>query len=287
MFKPNCVAGVIAPEILLKSDKVRKHMQGILKENIFSYLKKSNAIYSLNSFSAGRFFIESTKPNEIIAVLSKCFGIHAMALAQNFVCDKEKDIFDFIFKKGVEVSEKEISSSFAVRCKSYFGDVSASEVERELGGKVLENNPKLKVNLSNPNKTLHCIVFKDKIYFYFNEERAAGGMPVGSQGTAALICNKNKSDCKSIAFSILKQGCNLCVFNPSKVDLSNLEEWNVFRPLKECSLNVIQKQLFEEKVKAVFSCANTLKEAESDSKLLKAKVFSPFICVKISTPFSD
>jgi len=66
--------------------------------------------------------------------------------------------------------------------------MTSMELERHLGGVVLEKNPNLKVDLYNPQTLVNIEVrVNKKCYIYTNLLPCAGGLPLGSGGKALLL----------------------------------------------------------------------------------------------------
>ena len=64
--------------------------------------------------------------------------------------------------------------------------MDSMELNRELGGAVLEAFPEMKVDVHEPDVMLH-VEIREKIYIYSIEIPGPGGMPVGSNGKAMLL----------------------------------------------------------------------------------------------------
>ncbi|MCD8015055.1 MAG: tRNA 4-thiouridine(8) synthase ThiI [Lachnospiraceae bacterium] len=68
--------------------------------------------------------------------------------------------------------------------KSY--PVSSMEVNSELGGRILDAFPGMRVDVHNPELVLH-VEIREKIYIYSKIIPGPGGMPVGTSGRAMLL----------------------------------------------------------------------------------------------------
>ncbi|MCC8045879.1 MAG: tRNA 4-thiouridine(8) synthase ThiI [Clostridiales bacterium] len=68
--------------------------------------------------------------------------------------------------------------------KSY--PIPSMEVNSELGGRILDAFPQLRVDVHNPEITLH-VEIRDMIYVYSKIIPGPGGMPVGTSGRAMLL----------------------------------------------------------------------------------------------------
>ncbi len=64
--------------------------------------------------------------------------------------------------------------------------VSSMEVSSEVGGQVLDAFPDMKVDVHNPQLTIH-VEIRSQIYIYAETIPGPGGMPVGTNGRAQLL----------------------------------------------------------------------------------------------------
>jgi len=275
MFEPNCVVVLLAPELTLKSAAVRAFMQARLKKNILLCLTNKAVPFSKMIFMGGRYLVYSPKPKEVVEVLEKCFGVHALYLAQEIAFSTLKDIQ----RTAAEVSMDSIKEgTFAIRGKSFSKEFSSKKLEEELGGALLDAHPTLKVKLKNPEHELYCLTHKDKAIFYFKEVPAARGMPLGSQGRAGLIVEgyENK-DLVKLGLLLMKTGCCLITVGTEEREIKELEEWNSFQRIKFAPFERAKEYYSHEGVRAFFSPARTIKEANRDSELVGVKVFAPFL----------
>ena len=275
MFEPNCVVVLLAPELTIKSAAVRAFMQARLKKNILLCLKNKEIPFSKMLFMGGRYLVYSTEPEKAVLVLEKCFGVHALYLAQEttFVT------LDEIAKMAAVVSSDSIKEgTFAIRGKSFTPAFSSKKLEEELGGGLLDAHPSLKVKLKSPEHELFCLTHKNKAIFYFKKLSAAQGMPLGSQGRAGLIVEGyDKKDLVKLGLLLMKTGCCLIIVGSKEVELKELEEWNSYQGLKFASFSRAQEYYSHEGIRGFFSPARTIKEANRDSELVGVKVFAPFL----------
>ena len=104
-------------------------------------------------------------------------------------------------------------------------------------------------------------------------------MPVGVQGTAILYAEKETS-AKKVALQLLKFGCRVSLIENKKVSLdslANISDYNCFIPIKTVTLEEAKSLYSEERARAFFSDATTVKEAEEASEIVGEKVFAPLI----------
>ena len=89
--------------------------------------------------------------------------------------------------------------------KSY--PVESMEVNCELGGRILEAFPGMRVDVHEPEITLH-VEIREKIYIYSKIIPGPGGMPVGTNGKAMLLLSGG-IDSPVAGYMICKRGVKL------------------------------------------------------------------------------
>lgn len=85
--------------------------------------------------------------------------------------------------------------------------MDSMELNRELGGAVLEAFPEMKVDVHEPDVMLH-VEIREKIYIYSIESPGPGGMPVGSNGKAMLLLSGG-IDSPVAGYMIAKRGVKI------------------------------------------------------------------------------
>lgn len=141
---------------------------------------------------------------ECISKISKVFGVHSLCVAHELDKDFEK-----ISEKAVELMQ-DLSGSFKVlsrRSDKNF-PMDSLELSRELGAVILKSNSKLHVDVKQPEHVLN-VEIRDRAYLYQSVIEAVGGMPVGSNGKAALLLSGG-IDSPVAGYMIAKRGVELC-----------------------------------------------------------------------------
>lgn len=277
MEEQSCVIVTIAPEATLKSFHVRKFIEKKLKENI-KVLLKNNLIEIKKIENIGaRYAIETNNNKKAFDLLKKCFGIHYLSFAQKTSYTSLGEISEFAknyfpFNAG----------TFAIKGKSYSKEFNSKKLEEECGGAILEKNRGLKVDLSKPEHTLFCIVSKKTAYFFLEKIVGAKGMPVGSQGTVALICSGKKSE--KLAWLLMQNGCAIKTIGFS---LPKLSEWASFIHIKQVSFDEAKQLFIEQRINGFFTSEIKQEKISGFSEKIGTKVFSPLIIDSYKTPFDD
>jgi thiamine biosynthesis protein ThiI len=231
MLEPNVLLIKPSSSVFLKSERTRLYFLKKLRENIKCALNRNNIEFERLVFARLRMFLYSKDLESCARTLQKVFGLHAVALA-----------YELKFSELEEIVEKAVSffegrfhkhDSFAVDCSRtglhYF---SSQEVERKLGAKIVMKHG-LKVNLKNPDKTLHVEIHNDKAYIYVDEVKCFGGLPTGVEGCVAMLFY-GKEEELAASWLLLRKGCN--IFPIVKGDEKKVKEltellipWNAYR----------------------------------------------------------
>jgi len=165
----------------------RPFFEGCLVKNIKAALKDIGPVAVITA--RGRFFVECPQEHaeEAMARLSRVFGL--ISLSPAMVCERDMPAIE---KMAVELMEERLkrgdAETFRMSCRradKQFG-MDSMEMNRHLGGVILNAFPALKVNLDDADIDLHVEV-REQVYLYTETIQGAGGMPVGSGGKAMLL----------------------------------------------------------------------------------------------------
>ena len=85
--------------------------------------------------------------------------------------------------------------------------MDSMEISSMLGGKLIEAYPELKVDVHEPQVSLHVEV-RNRVYIYSEEVPGPGGMPVGSAGKAVLLLSGG-IDSPVAGYMVSKRGVSL------------------------------------------------------------------------------
>jgi len=132
----------------------------------------------------GRIFVESqAEMDEVIERVTHVFGVHSVCPA----VEMPRDDFEAICAQAVSMMTG-LRGTFKVNArrsdKRYF--MTSPEINMEVGGRILEANSGLKVDVHQPEHVLN-IEIRDQAYLYVRVIPAVGGMPVGTNGNATLL----------------------------------------------------------------------------------------------------
>ena len=124
--------------------------------------------------------------DEVFGRASKVFGITKLCRA----IGAEKDIDSIagvIFERFGDVLESAKSFKVMTRRSDKSFYLTSPEVSAELGGKILERYPRLRVDLDNPEVTVVCEIRGEGAFVHDTAVDGAGGIPVGTSGKALLL----------------------------------------------------------------------------------------------------
>lgn len=142
-----------------------------------------------------------------VELLRRVFGIATINRAA--VCKKE---LDTICQTAAEYLKEQLSAahSFKVECrradKSF--PLNSMQLAAEAGGRLLEAFPRLRVDIHNPELTVHIEVRDYGAYVHCGRTEGAGGMPSGTSGRAAIMLSGG-IDSPVAAYMMAKRGLDL------------------------------------------------------------------------------
>ncbi len=148
----------------------------------------------------------SVDMNEAVEALKQVFGI--VNICPVVKCEKD---MDSIAKTVIEcINDNRMGEkTFKVEAKREDKKfpLNSPQICMELGGKVLEAFPDLKVDVHNPDMVVNVEVRQDA-YVYTKKEKGAGGMPTGTNGRATILLSGG-IDSPVAGYMIAKRGVEL------------------------------------------------------------------------------
>ena len=183
-------------------DALIRQMEYVLKdvEGTFRVTKEQGRIYVQTE---GAFDYEET-----LDALKRVFGIA-------FICPVvicEDDGFEKLAQDVVKYvdhvyPDKDRTFKMHVRRakKTYPG--TSMELNAELGSRILEAYPQMKVDVHDP-QTLITVEIREKIYIYSESIPGPGGMPIGTNGKAMLLLSGG-IDSPVAGYMIAKRGVKI------------------------------------------------------------------------------
>ncbi len=147
--------------------------------------------------------------DEVTRALSCVFGITGICP----VVHVEDEGFDKLSEDVIKYIADEYpdrNKTFKVNCrrarKNY--PMDSQEVNMEMGGRILDAYPEMKVDVHDPDILLTIEIRDDRIYIYSKIIEGPGGMPVGTGGKAMLLLSGG-IDSPVAGYMIAKRGVKL------------------------------------------------------------------------------
>ena len=141
--------------------------------------------------------------DECVRLVTKVFGIYSVSPA----LEMEKDL-DRIAEETVRWMDG-VTGTFKVMCKRSDKrfPLNSQELAVELGGRILDAHPDLKVDVHHPHTEM-WVEIRDHAYLYNTEIMAVGGMPMGTSGKAGLLLSGG-IDSPVAGYQIMRRGVNI------------------------------------------------------------------------------
>lgn len=190
----------------------RPYFERVLYNNIVNALKPYGDITVRKA--EGRYYVENMGDDpRIFDSIAKVFGIISFSPALKV----EKDMgaiqkaAEVVLREAMEASDASRREAFTFKVESRRSDKSfylnSMELSRKVGAYLLKNVPNLKVDVHNPMVTVNVEV-RESAYVYCRIIPCAGGMPVGTNGKAALLLSGG-IDSPVAGWMIAKRGVEL------------------------------------------------------------------------------
>ena len=202
------------PEIMIKSESVRKRFIKVLTGNIRNVLNKHDdtlAVVRHWDYIEVRSKLTENRPH-LIELLQRIPGIH------HFLEVDEKpftDLHDIFEQTLQEVGTQLENKTFCVRVKRKGKhNFSSIEAERYIGGGLNQHIATAKVKLTNPDVTVRIDIEHDKMMLVKARHAGIGGYPIGTQeDVLSLISGGFDSGVSS--YMLIRRGSRVhyCFFN--------------------------------------------------------------------------
>ena len=189
-------------ELSTKKDN-KNYFLNTLKENISKQIENIEITYDY-----GRMFIKCLDNNYdgVINKLKNIFGIHSIVIAYQSSKRDLEDIKTNIIDLLKELDFKTFKVETKRSDKSY--PYKSPEISKIIGGIILKNKDNIKVDVNNPEITIHVEIRKDSSLIYFEEFSGIGGYPVGTLGKGLLMLSGG-IDSPVAGFLSMKRGVKI------------------------------------------------------------------------------
>ena len=191
-------------EVFLKGAN-RPHFLKLLTDNVKRAVKPIDGRVWL---SDSRIYVSDVEDmDECVRRVRKVFGLYSVSPA--IECEKDPDV---IAQQCIEMMKGKRGSFkvYGKRSDKKF-PMNSLEFDAELGGRILESNPHLTVDIHNPQHKLR-VEIRDNCYICCEEIMAVGGLPMGSSGRAALLLSGG-IDSPVAGYCMMKRGVRCCAIH--------------------------------------------------------------------------
>ena len=196
-------------EIAIKG-KNRYLFEDALVAQIRHALKQAEGSFRVTK-EQGRIYVEASEAfdyEEAVEALRRVFGI--VGICPVVILPDEG--FERLAEEAVSYIEKrygDCTKTFKVQTrrarKTY--PKESMEINAELGGRILERFPGMKVDVHQPELTLY-VEIRERIYLYSEVIPGPGGMPVGTNGKAMLLLSGG-IDSPVAGYMVAKRGVKI------------------------------------------------------------------------------
>ncbi len=204
----------VFPEIMMKSNSVRKRFMQVLSGNIRQVLltiDETVAVVQHWDFIEVR-HRDETKFIALSEQLQRISGIHHILHVEEIHFNTLDDIFEYTYQ---EVGQLLTNKTFCVRVKRRGNhDFNSMDVMRYVGGRLNQSIDSASVKLQNPDITVNIEIDGDKMMFVKNRWQGLGGFPMSTQeDVLSLISGGFDSSVASFLFMRRGSRVHYCFFN--------------------------------------------------------------------------
>ena len=202
------------PEIMIKSDSVRKRLIKILTSNIRNVLLRETenvAVIRNWDFIEVRAKVAEEAPM-VLNLLKRTPGIHHILEVEEYPFETMHDIFE---QTLAQVREELEGKTFCVRVRRKGKhEFRSLDVERYVGGGLNHHIETASVKLTKPDVTVRIDIDNDKMLLVKARHEGLGGYPIGTQeDVLSLISGGFDSGVSS--YMLIRRGSRVhyCFFN--------------------------------------------------------------------------
>lgn len=193
-------------EIGLKG-KNRYKFEDALISHIHHALKRVDGHFDVSK-EAGRIYVQTASEfdyDEVIGALKCVFGVAAICPMVRVEDNGFEDLKEQVIKYIEEVyPDKKFTFKVVTRRINKQYPVRSDQVNRDLGGIILDSFPETRVDVHNPDVMFH-VEIRGKINLYSLSIKGPGGMPVGTNGKSMLLLSGG-IDSPVAGYMIAKRG---------------------------------------------------------------------------------
>src|SRR5690606_39742323 len=190
----------LAGEFTIKPRRTQQTLRRALVRNLRDALDTTGDPYELDA--RFRQILVRTSSDRAPEVLTRVFGVSGISVVEAVVAPT----LDEIVRVGRELfHDRVVGRKYAVRARVRGGRLSSRDIMVELGAAL---NPGAKVDLDDPDVTVHVEVRENEAWLFAEQLDGAGGLPLGVEGNAIALLSGG-FDSPVAAWLMLKRGVAL------------------------------------------------------------------------------
>ena len=197
-------------EMTLKKKNYRQFLKK-MNDNIKRKCEKFPKLKYFNTDYRFYIYLNGEDYTEVLKVLDTIVGLHSYSLCKEVIAD-----YDKIAELAIEMVKDEIKDNRlenpTFKVETNRGDkrfpATSIDISREVAKRVLPNVPNLKVDVHNPDVTLHIDLRCEGTYIFVKTLKGCGGYPSGMAGSGLLMMSGG-IDSPVAGFLTIKKGVNL------------------------------------------------------------------------------
>ncbi|RIY34054.1 tRNA 4-thiouridine(8) synthase ThiI [Psittacicella melopsittaci] len=197
------------PEIVTKSDSVRKRFVKILSSNIRQSLKTYNLDCSIQPNWDNILVRAKCDPAlypVFVQILRQVPGIQKILKIKLVPFVDMHQLFEEVLKLNAQRLQ---NKTFCVRVKRKGKhQVRSIDIERYVGGGLRQNIPGASVNLTKPEETVQIEIDNEQAFLIEHSFSGLGGFPIGTQD-AVLSMISGGYDSAVSSWQMIRRGCKL------------------------------------------------------------------------------
>lgn len=168
----------------------------VLREYSYEFTR-SNARYVIRNF-------DELYLDDMVDAVKKVFGVHSLSIAEEV-----DSVYELISSAALLYAPKTGSFKVSTNRADKRFPMPSMKISAEIGGDILEKNPKLTVDLFNPDSVVNIDIRENgKTFVYGEVIKAVNGMPVGTGGKGIVMLSGG-IDSPVAAYMMAKRGMSL------------------------------------------------------------------------------
>ena len=194
-------------ELGLKSKSVRKSFQRSLRKNMLELAEKRKITLFHHVNGTQDHVSSSDSIEEVEDLLSRVIGVVAIDRIVKLECGlNPESIAEQVINNSTNFGK---NRTFGVRVKrvAKTGKINSREYESRIGAKMISLDPKLSVNLTDPDEWIKLIVDNEELFQIKYRIQTCGGLPPGVQGD--VLIQLSSEELMLEAFLVMRRGVRL------------------------------------------------------------------------------